>query len=646
MKRNFHIENINSIDDVNKITILLNELEEVSRIKVRNTSISFECADDTMIKEKVATVDESLVIHEIVNQRKRVYKESNEKKETIFMFTNLETEEDASAIQEILSKYSMYEKVEIDFPNKLLKLVTNDSIALKRINRIIDKVNPNIDIEQWHKPFKSEDLFNQRYIRRYIRVGAFLVALAIGLVSTSDSPVLPMISWFIALACCSDRIARQVYRDIRNKVYLSEHLFVLVGCLMGYIYGRYVEAIIVVLLYQIFELITIKIISTVIDHIDRKVSVPVLGRKQVADSYQMVPLEEFDIGDKLVVFPGETVGLGGKIIEGNSQVDTFATDGNAVASEICVGQSISSGTINIDSEIIVEVEYLYHHSAFSKLIDIASLAPTYRSTSQKMLSTFMMYFNYGMLAIGILTPIITILINPEDNYRYLYFGAIVLSVSGTFLQKQASSFNVLAGVARAFQDGIIIKENSGLSAVGHCSTIIYDRFDGITVTDEELELFKKLKGLHKDLIIFNDGPITLENDQYQIHNDLTVEQKCEIMDKAEKIGPVLYIGDSSKDVALLQRAFVSVARGGLHDREVVENSDILLTTSGEQAILSMFKLANRQNRSNILNYVIAVLGTLIILLTSLMFTMIWPVAYIIYMLIGYVTLLMAYRLLK
>ncbi len=646
MKRNFYIENIKTVDDVNKITLLLNSLEEISRIKIKQSSISFECLDDTLIKDMVHTVDAELIIHEIINKKKRVYKEGREKKEFFFMFTNLETEQEANEIEEVLSKYSMYENVEIDFTNKLLKVTTNDTIVLKRLNRIVDKVNPNIDVEQWHKPFKSEDLFNQRYVKRYLRVSAFLLAIALALVSKSSSPYIIIMCWFVGLVSCSDKLILKVYQEFKIKKYYTENSLVLLGCILAFLAGRYVETIILVVLYQVLELVSEKIIAVVLTKIDNKVSIPVLGRKLVDGGYKMEPLEEFDIGDKLVVFPGETVGLGGVICKGQTNLDTFVEDGNQVATEVNKGEEISSGTVNLDQEIIIEVRHLFERSAFSKVLDIAALAPTYKSTSQKFILKCFRYFSYFLVASALLTPIILLTVDFQESVEYLYFSAILLSISGTFFHKQASQFIVLAGVAKAFQSGIIIKENSGLSAIGHCATIVYDRFDGVTLTDDEMEMFEKLKGLHKDFIVFNDGPIALENDQYPIYNDLSVEEKCEVMEKSQAIGPVLYIGDSSKDVALLQKAFVSVARGGLHDKEVVDNSDIVLTSSGEETILSMFKLAKKQNRVDLINIILSGVVVTAITLMALMFIIPWPIAYVIYALSGYAMIFNAYRILK
>ena len=56
-----------------------------------------------------------------------------------------------------------------------------------------------------------------------------------------------------------------------------------------------------------------------------------------------------------------------------------------------------------------------------------------------------------------------------------------------------------------------------------CTTIIYDRFDGIETTEEEW-IFEN-QDWHKSLIIFNDGPVDLENDEYTIYNNYSVETK-------------------------------------------------------------------------------------------------------------------------
>ena len=163
-----------------------------------------------------------------------------------------------------------------------------------------------------------------------------------------------------------------------------------------------------------------------------------------------------------------------------------------------------------------------------------------------------------------------------------------------------------------------------------CTTIIYDRFDGIETTEEEMDLFEKIKGLHKSLIIFNDGPVDLENDEYTIYNNYSVEQKLKVMDKTLVAGPVAYIGDCDKDIALLQKASVAISRGGVHNEKVQRNSD---------TIIDLLKIARKQKSINIGNTFIGIVISLLVVLLAVISFIPWWVACLIYILESILVLL-------
>lgn len=646
MKRNFYIDKIKNVEDLNRLTIILNEMQEVSRIKIGKNNIAFVCEEPEDIKAKMCEVDDTLILKEEINSRKRVYKAPDEKKDMIFMFTNLNSIEEAKEIQEVLSKYRMYENVEIDFANKLLKLTTGDKVALKRLRRIVDKIDPNIGVEQWRKPFKSQDLFQEVYIKKFIRIGLLLIALALGLVTRSDPNSLTNIAWLIALLVCSERMLIAARKDIITKQYLSENVVMLLACIIGWAYGAFIEAIIVSFVFQTGEALLVRCISYTMDKIDRLIHVPQLARKETNGQIEMIPLEEFDIGDTMLVLPDETILLGGEVMQGSSLLNTYAINGSEVLQPVSKGMEVESGSINIGLEIRVKVLHSVDRSALSKILNIASLAPTYQSRMDKMVNFVSKCFTRGLVAIAIVTILVLLAIDVVGNYKYLYFGAILLTVSGTFAYKQASSFAVLAGVSKAFSKGIVIKENSGLDALSLCCTIIYDRFDGVEVTEEELELFAKLTKLHKQLIIFNDGPVVLENDQYKIYNDLSIGEKIAVMEQVELAGPVVYIGDTYKDIVLLQKAFVGISRGGLHDKKVTENSDIMLTNPDYQTILDIFKISRKQRRIIIENTLLGIGCNIVLALMALAFVLPWFMASVGYLVVVFIVLFNTLRILK
>lgn len=630
MERIYYIDHIKT-EDINALSLKLNSMQEVSYIKINKDSISFNCARPDNIQNYLDESNMDYILKEMVNRKKREYISNQNKVEKIFMFTNLESEEEANEIKDILSKYSVFENVQLDFQNKMLTL-TSSAYALNRIKRIVENVNPNIQVEQWKKPFKSQDLFNEKYFQKYARIALFCVGVALGLVNFGDTTFLTYVGWFIALVICNEKVLQDAKRDLQLKNYLSENTIFLLACLGGWVYGAFIEALVVSVLYQFGKQLIMQVTQWSMQKLDELVSHQNLGRRLVKENEEMVPLTEFDIGDVLVVKEGETIPLGGKIIKGKAKLDVYAIDGSDVYQTSKIGNEVFSGTVVAEGYLHIKTTALYDVSAMSKIVDIATNAPISSSSTEKIINKVSDIYTKALIIVGLICCVILPILNLHDNLKYMYLGIIMLTVSGSFAYVQGASFTLLAGVAKAFSKKIAIKENSGLDDLNTCITIIYDRFDGIETTEDEMDLFEKIKGLHKSLVIFNDGPVDLENDEYTIYNNYSVEQKLEVMDKALVAGPVAYIGDCDKDIALLQKASVAISRGGVHNENVTKNSDIMLTDSNFDTIIDLLKIARKQKAVNIQNTFIGILISLLVVLLGVLGLMPWWAACIIYIL--------------
>ena len=645
MASNFYIDNINDSDKLNEITLLLNGMEEVSRIKVGKTGISFYCEEPENVQQLLKNAGEDLVLKEEVNSRKREFVPTEKKVEHIFMFTNLESEEDAKQIKEVISRYSAYENVSLDFANKLLKVTTNDKKVLVRLNRLVDKVNPAIDVELWKKPFRSQDLFQEKYLKAMIRIAILVVALSLGIVTREDPNIITRLGWLVTWLVVSEKTLIQAYKDIKVKQFISENITITVACLFGIIYGAYVETIFVAIVYQLGERLLLKLLGYSIDKVDDAINPVTLGRREIGENdYEMVSLEDVDIGDILVVLPGETIPLGGVIESGTSELDVFAINGSEVLEEVKPGVEVQSGSVNVKDTLRIKILYTYERSAMNKILEIAMMAPAGTSKTHRIVELVSKVDSILFVVIGILCAVFIPLLDWENNFRFMYAGIIFLTISGTFAYKQASSFAVLTGVAKAFSENIIIKENSGLDALNSCRTIIYDRFDGVEVSEEEMDLFAKLSKLNRDLIIFNDGPVDLEDDQYRIYNNLSVEEKLEIMDKASIAGPVAYIGDNSKDIALLQKSYVGISRGGIKDKKVIDNSDIMLMNSDLNTVIETFMISRKQKAITLENISFGLFVELVLMVVAMVNVLPWWLALVVNLLISVLLLFNTHRI--
>ena len=561
------------------------------------------------------------------------------------MFTNLESEEDAKQIKEVISRYSAYENVSLDFANKLLKVTTSDKKVLVRLNRLVDKVNPAIDVELWKKPFRSQDLFQEKYLKAMIRIAILVVALSLGIVTREDPNIITRLGWLVTWLVVSEKTLIQAYKDIKVKQFISENITITVACLFGIIYGAYVETIFVAIVYQLGERLLLKLLGYSIDKVDDAINPVTLGRREIGENdYEMVSLEDVDIGDILVVLPGETIPLGGVIESGTSELDVFAINGSEVLEEVKPGVEVQSGSVNVKDTLRIKILYTYERSAMNKILEIAMMAPAGTSKTHRIVELVSKVDSILFVVIGILCAVFIPLLDWENNFRFMYAGIIFLTISGTFAYKQASSFAVLAGVAKAFSENIIIKENSGLDALNSCRTIIYDRFDGVEVSEEEMDLFAKLSKLNRDLIIFNDGPVDLEDDQYRIYNNLSVEEKLEIMDKASIAGPVAYIGDNSKDIALLQKSYVGISRGGIKDKKVIDNSDIMLMNSDLNTVIETFMISRKQKAITLENIFFGLFVELVLMVVAMVNVLPWWLALVVNLLISVLLLFNTHRI--
>ena len=121
MERVYYIDHVSN-DDINALSLKLNSMQEVSHIKINKDSISFNCARPDNIQNYLDESKMDYVLQEMVNRKKREYVSNQAKVEKIFMFTNLESEKDAHEIQNILSKYSVYEKCSIRFSKQTFNI--------------------------------------------------------------------------------------------------------------------------------------------------------------------------------------------------------------------------------------------------------------------------------------------------------------------------------------------------------------------------------------------------------------------------------------------------------------------------------------------------------------------------------------------
>lgn len=619
-KKTFEISKIQTTEELNSLSLALNEKEQVSHIKVSKDSITFHCIEIEPLLSLIQSVDKELVVKEVIDGQKRQY-DFAKRKETrhYFMFKNMVTEDDIRVLEERIQKDERYQDVEYDVHNKILILTSSQKDVLSYLRKELFKINPSIEIFEHRKPIRSQDVFHQKYINTYIRIAVLLVAFALAIITSKDENKMTIILWLVTMLVLAEPLLKRAWQEVKQLHFLKQDVLVLCAFVMGIISGAYVETCITVVIYHFSAFFLNKSLERSLTRIDETVEMPEKGKRVIDGQEEEISLYDFEVGDMMVVYPNETIAIPGIVEKGPSLLNTYSNTSTYDLKKVKKGARVFSGDINAgENPLYIKVNETYESSNFIELMNIASIAPVYESKVERYTKILSRFYTPVMVTLGIVLGIVLPIINFREYNAYIHVGAVLLIISGAFSSDQSTSMGMLAGFAKAFENGIIIESSLGLDSINATQTIVYDRFDGVEVSEAELELFKKLSHMGRTLVIFNDGPVALENDQYMIYNDLTVEEKLEKMDSL--IGPIVYIGDSFKDIELLQKSYVGISRGGLADSKVVENSDIVLIDSDLNKVYETFLIARRMRSYAVGNNIFTIFMKLIVFIGVVSFT--------------------------
>lgn len=629
-KKTFEISNIQSVEELNHLSLKLNEKEQVSHIKVNKDSIVFHCLDIDALLSLIQSINKELVVKEVVDGKKREYDFAKRKeRQYYFMFKNMLTEDDIYVLVERIEQDRRYQNVRYDAQNKLLLLTSSQRDVLSLLRKELFKINPSVEIIEHHRPIRSQDVFNQKFLHMYMRIGILLVVIALALVTSKDDTIITPILWFVTVVLLGTSLLQKGWGDILSKKYFSESLLVFIAMIFGVVSGAYIETCVALIIYELSTPLLNKVLERSLHKIDNAVEMPETGIRYRDEQEEKVSLYDVEIGDILIVKPGETVSIPGIVDKGVSAMSTYSNTSTYEPVVVKKGSHVSSGDVNVgESELYIQVDETYESSNYMNLMNIASIAPVYESKVEKYTKNLAKFYTPVMIVLGLLLGIVLPMIDFEEYSSFIHVGAVFLVISGALSSDQATSLGMLAGFAKAFQNGIIVESSLGLDSVNAAQTIVYDRFDGVEVTNEELSLFKKLSHMGRSLVIYNDGPVALEDDQYKIYNDLTNEEKLATMDSLT--GPVVYIGDTFKDIELLQKSYVGISRGGLADPKVVENSDIVLIDADLNRVYETFVIARKMRTIAVANNILTVVIKIAMLVTALSWTMVplWAIVLI------------------
>mgnify|MGYP002726175740 FL=1 len=255
---------------------------------------------------------------------------------------------------------------------------------------------------------------------------------------------------------------------------------------------EFMEAVFVMLFFQIGELFEGYAEGRSRDSISHLMEIkPDVANVERNGNTMQVSPEEVAIGETIVVRPGEKVPLDGKVIEGQSALNTIAITGESMPRQITEGNEVISGCINISGVIKVQTTKTFGESTVSKIINLVENANENKSKSESFISRFAHVYTpivvFLAVALALVPPIFSAASYAESFPLWLNRALIFLVVSCPCALVISVPLTFFGGIGGASRNGILIKGSNYMDALANLSTVVFDKTGTLTHGQFEVE---------------------------------------------------------------------------------------------------------------------------------------------------------------
>lgn len=294
------------------------------------------------------------------------------------------------------------------------------------------------------------------------------------------------ISWYfipfiISYLFAGYDIPLKAARNLTKGQVFDENFLMTVATLGAFAIGSLEEAVAVMLFYQVGELFSDyavnrsrRSITELMDINPEYANLLIDGVESQVDPY------EVQVGDTIIIKPGEKVPLDGIVIKGNSSLDTKALTGEAMPVEVNEGDEAISGSININRVIEVQVTRLFDDSAVSRILELVENASSRKARAEAFITRFARVYTPIVVVLALILALVPPLVLGGGWSTWVYRACSFLVVSCPCALVISVPLSFFGGLGAASRQGILLKGSNYLEAAAELDTVVFDKTGTLT----------------------------------------------------------------------------------------------------------------------------------------------------------------------
>ena len=307
---------------------------------------------------------------------------------------------------------------------------------------------------------------------------AFALTVALHLVHL-DGPLLFFL-YLIPYLIIGYDVLRGAFLGIIQGQVFDENFLMAIATVGAMILGKYGEGVEVMLFFQVGELFQSYAVGKSRQNIAALMDIcPDYANVEQDGELVQVDPDDVEIGDIIVIRPGEKVPLDGVVLEGTSTLNTSALTGESLPTEVAPGDDIISGCVNTDRLLKVRVTKLFDDSTVSKILELVENSSLKKARSEKFITKFARYYTPAVcIAAALLAVIPPLFVGNWAEWIGRALTFLVISCPCALLISIPLSF--FGGIGGASSVGILVKGGNYLEALASTRTLVFDKTGTLT----------------------------------------------------------------------------------------------------------------------------------------------------------------------
>ena len=326
----------------------------------------------------------------------------------------------------------------------------------------------------------------QKKMRNRIIIAIALLAVTAVTLHFIEAPwwaelVLYMIPYVIA----GYDVLKTAFINLIHGQIFDEKFLMMVATVGAIVTGEYPEATFVMLFYQIGELFQSIAVGRSRKSIAKLMDIRPDSATVIRDGEELeVSPEDVQVGEVIIVKPGEKIPLDGVIIEGESSVNQAALTGESAPVDKALSDNVISGTLNLTGVIKIRTTSTFGQSTVSKILELVENASDKKAKVENFITKFARYYTPAVviaaLVLGVVPPLFLGIGSWEIWKEWLTRACVFLVVSCPCALVVSVPLSFFGGIGGASKDGILIKGAGYMEVLSKIDTVVFDKTGTLT----------------------------------------------------------------------------------------------------------------------------------------------------------------------